>query len=192
MKLLILGHSYVRDLKTLNIERYMVDQKSVEIEYSTIPGASYDTYLDNPDLLKNNLKNKPDVIVVILGGNSINRDITNYETFKKCRAFYTLLRAEAAHATIISAQVELRFYSTPNRFGCPPPEEFRKKRNELNKFLNRLKLKDFMLIIAGPGRLDNEQYYKDEVHLNKTGLRVYASILKTTVAFALQKIKERK
>ena len=62
-----------------------------------------------------------------------------------------------------------------------------KKRDKLNKFLNVLKLKDHMLLIAGPGRLDNRRYYKDEVHLNKEGIRLYMTLLRAAVVFVLDK-----
>lgn len=189
MNLLVLGHSFARDLQSLGLSSFAADHRNITVKFSTHPGANYDTFIENPSRLKQALVDKPDIIVVILGGNSIKRDVTNFEVFKKCRTFYELLRVEAPTAVVISAQIELRFYKTPNRFGCPGPEDFKKKRNELNKFLNKLKLKNFMLIVAGPGRLDNQQYYRDEVHLNQTGLKVYSSILKTTVSYALQKIR---
>lgn len=191
IKVLVFGHSYVRDLESLNCKHINIDQRPVDIEYLSFPGADYDTFIEKPTLLQKVSSHNPDFIVVILGGNSIKRDLSNFELFHKCRTFYNLLRDTIPSTTIISAQVELRFYETPNRFGAPSLELYRKKRNELNKFLNRLKKKDYMLIIAGPGRLDHETYYKDSVHLNKSGLRVYLAILKSTVSYAVQKNKSK-
>lgn len=191
MKLLIFGHSYVRDLATLNVNSMTFDQRPIEIKYVSFPGANFDKFVEKPSLLNEIVSNKPDVIVVILGGNSIHKDVPNFVLFNKCKAFYQLLRNKLPNATIIASQVELRFYSTPNKFGSPSADEFKKKRNELNKCLNRLKTKDYLLIIAGPGRLDNKAYFKDDVHMNRAGLRVYLAILKTTVAYALEKNKSK-
>lgn len=192
MKLLIFGHSYVRDLKSLNQYSLRYDQQNINISYASYPGATFDTFLKDSTKVSNTLsENNPDVIVVILGGNDINRDITNYELFKKCREFYELLRRLAPSAIIIAAQVESRFYKTPNVHSAPAPDEFQKKRKALNKYIHRLKTKDNLLIIAGPGRLDNKTYYRDQVHLNSAGLRNYLSILKTTVDFALRTAKQK-
>lgn len=166
------------------------EQQSVNINYKYFPGANYSTFLSDNSLLLQSIVDKPEVVVVILGGNSISRDVTNFEVFKQCRAFYKLLRDHLPNSRIIAAQIELRFYETPNRFGAPGPEDFRKRRNQLNRFLQTLKLKDNLLIIAGPGRLDNQQYYKDSVHLNKVGLRVYMSILKTTIDYSLRNVRK--
>lgn len=190
MKLLVFGHSYVRDLAKLNVNQMMIEQRSVEIKYVSKPGASYESINKQPELLTEAITYKPDVVIIILGGNSIIRDRANYEIFRECRSFYQLLRSELPNAIVISAQVELRFYDTPNKFGAPSIELFRQKRSELNRFLNRLKLKNNVLIIAGPGRLDNESYYRDGVHLNNSGLRVYMAILKSTVCYAVQKSKQ--
>lgn len=191
MKLLVLGHSYVRDLATLGVNNLAFGHTSIDVTYSAHPGAGYDKFLENPTLLTESLECKPDIVVVILGGNSILRDVTNFELFHKCRTFYELLRRELPQATIIAAQIELRFFDEPNRFGVPRAEIFKKRRNELNKYLNRLKLKNNMLIIAGPGRLDHKEHNRDEVHLNRQGLRVYMSILKSTVLFVLDNRKFR-
>lgn len=192
MNLLILGHSYVRDLKSLNQHSLKYDQQEILISYSSYPGATFDTFLKDSSKLSDPLRQyKPDIIVVVLGGNDINRDVTNHELFKKCREFYELLRGLAADAIIIAAQVESRFYKTPNVHSAPAPVEFQQKRKTLNKFIHRLKTKDNLLIIAGPGRLDHQTYYRDSVHLNSAGLRNYMSILKTTIDFALGAAKRR-
>lgn len=186
MKVLVFGHSYVRDLQNLGVKCMKYEQQTVEIDYKYFSGANYSTFLSDNSPLLQSIAHKPEVIVVILGGNSISRDVTNFELFKQCRAFYKLLRDNLPHSRIIAAQIELRFYDTPNRFGAPGPEDFRKRRNGLNRFLQSLKLKDNLLIIAGPGRLDNKDYYRDNVHLNHAGLRVYMSILKTTIDYSLK------
>ena len=187
MKLLILGHSYVRDLSKLGVSYITHERNVIDVKYVAYPGASYDLFLRDPSKLTAALSYNPDIVVVVLAGNAIHRDISNYELFNKCKSFYQLLREELPNAIIISAQTELRFYNTVNAFGAPKADEYRKKRDKLNKFLNALKLKDHMLLIAGPGRLDNRRYYKDEVHLNKVGIRLYMTLLHAAVVFVLDK-----
>ena len=188
MKLLLFGHSYVRDLSNLGILNFRVNQFDISVKYLYWPGAGYKKFLDNPSLIAEAVKYKPDIVVVILGGNSIRRDIGNHELFDHCRKFYTILRDLTPDSLIIPAQVQLRRYSRePRKLEYPQFRIFKQKRNSLNQFLKRLKLKDNLLIIAGLGRLDSVEYYKrDGVHLNAEGLRVYMAILKTTVAYAIE------
>ena len=185
MKILVFGHSYVRDLASLRVDSLNWQSQTLRIEYKSFPGAGYERFLDSPALLESLLTSKPDIIIVILGGNSITRDIVNHELQARCKRFYQLLRQSAPNAILIPAQVELRRYSPNRRFDNPPAEIFKQKRNSLNQFLKRLRLKDRLLIIAGPGRLDDNRYYRDGVHLNTAGLRVYMNILKSTVVYAL-------
>ena len=191
MKLLIFGHSYVRDLRNLNIFKFHFEDITIDIKYSFWPGASYKKFLDNPETLKSIVQYKPDITIVILGGNAILKSVGAYELQHQCRQFYKLLRCLIPDSLIIAAQVELRTYKPENRFGSPLPAEFKRKRNNLNTFLKRLKLVDNLLIIAGPGRLDNPIFYRDGIHLNRRGLSIYFSILKSTVKFALNKRKQK-
>ena len=89
------------------------------------------------------------------------------------------------NAIVISAQVEVRFYNEGNRFGAPTYQNFKSIRNAFNTYLKRMKYKDNILIIAGSGRLDNRDYYRDQVQLNRQGLLTYMSIIKTTVSYVL-------
>ena len=49
-------------------------------------------------------------LVEIVGGNSIKCHVSNLEIYKVAREFYATLKGKHPDATIISAQVELRFY----------------------------------------------------------------------------------
>ena len=84
---------------------------------------------------------------------------------------------------IIAAQAELRFYEHGNKWNAPTEEQYKKRRDDLNKFLNRLKIKDGVLIIAGTGKLDNKIYYRDAVHLNSTGIGKYFNLLQCTSVY---------
>ena len=127
MKLLILGHSYVRDLSKLGVSYITHERNVIDVKYVAYPGASYDLFLRDPSKLTAVLSYKPDIVMVVLAGNAIHRVISNYELFNKCKSFYQLLREELPNAIIISAQTELRFHNTVNAFGAPKGDEYRKK-----------------------------------------------------------------
>ena len=124
MKLLILGHSYVRDLSKLGVSYITHERNVIDVKYVAYPGASYDSFLGDPSKLTAALSYNPDIVVVVLAGNAIHRDISNYELFNKCKSFYQLLREKLPNAIIISAQTELRFYNTVNAFGAPKADEY--------------------------------------------------------------------
>lgn len=190
MKLLIFGHSYVRDISNLGRLSFEVENTKVSVKYIYYPGAGYEKILNNPSILLDSLENyKPDILVTILGGNSITKYKSNTELFELCKCFYKLIRDNCPDLIIIPAQIELRFYSEENRFNSPTESDYRYQRNCLNKFLNRLKTKNHLLMIAGIGRLDHRVFYRDEVHLNKYGLTKYFDYIRYTVAYAIRSAK---
>ena len=137
MKLLILGHSYVRDLSSLGIFNFSHDQTNIEVKYSSFPGANYGYFLKNPSIISETVSYKPDIVIVILGGNSILRDLTKYELFHQCRSFYQILRKELPSSIIVPAQIETRFYKLGNKYGALTGEKYRLRRNELNKVFSK-------------------------------------------------------
>ena len=143
-----------------------------------------------PEHLDKISDSKPDIVVAIIGGNSIVNSSTNHEICEKLREFYKILRSKLPQTLIIAAQIEQRFYKENNRYNAPLEEEFKQRKNSMNKCLNRIKEKDNLLIISGKNRLEDSQYYKrDGIHLNDCGLKVYMQILKTTVTYALNNRK---
>ena len=188
MKLLIIGHSYVKSLSKLNVKNFSVGEHTVEVKYLYKSGASYSTILDKSSYLDQAEEYNPDFVLVVLAGNSLSNSCPNKKIYEQIREFYLVLRARLPNSIIISAQVELRYYAENNRWNCPTESEFRKRRSSVNKFLNRLKLKNYVLNISGPGRLDNPKYYKrDGVHLNEKGVKLYFSLIKSTVRYIVEK-----
>lgn len=186
MHIVILGHSYVRDLRDFSARVGGNRVRGWTIDYCCKPGASYDTYVKNPELLERALVRNPDILVVILGGNSISNDRTNTQVLNSCLSFYTLLRSKY-QGIVVSSQVELRFYKPNNKFAAPQSDIFKRRRNRVNKFLYKSNFNDAVLMIAGPGRLDNRKYYRDSVHLNERGLGLYSHFLHETVEYCLFK-----
>ena len=132
------------------------------MEYSYRAGASYDTYLNHPDLLGDAENFNPHYIIVILAGNSINDAISTGELYQKCRDFYQLLRDRLPDATIIAAQPEMRYYQEGNKWGAPTELDYKAKRNAFLSFLRRFKGKDSILLVGGPNCLDNQNYYRHD------------------------------
>ena len=151
MKLLIIGHSYVKSLSKLNVKNFSVGEHTVEVKYLYKSGASYSTILDKSSYLDQAEEYNPDFVLVVLAGNSLSNSCPNKKIYEQIREFYLVLRARLPNSIIISAQVELRYYAENNRWNCPTESEFRKRRSSVNKFLNRLKLKNYVLNISGPG-----------------------------------------
>ena len=188
-KVLIFGHSYARDLKTFDSR---ICGPLIQTNYKFIPGSSFTTYNENNKLIESAVAYGPDIVCVILGGNSITNVIPKAELFVNCRTFYETLRSELdkvnPDALIVAAQAELRFVSVPNKHETPGPEEFRLKRNYFNNYLSKLKTKDYLIVVGGPAKLDHQCYYKaDGIHMLPEGLKIYASIIKSTLSFIISK-----
>ena len=71
MKLLILGHSYVRDLSKLGVSYITHERNVIDVKYVAYPGASYDLFLRDPSKLTAALSYNPDIVVVVLAGNAM-------------------------------------------------------------------------------------------------------------------------
>ena len=188
MKALLIGHSYVKDLFRLNIDKIdLLDHTSVDLHFKFLSGAKYRNFLDDLAWLTEAKNIKPDIIVAIIGGNDIVNSISMTELHDHCREFFRFLRFHFPSTRIIAAQVELRFYPSDNRFGCPSQAEYDLRRKSLNTFLKRLKTKDCILQVQGHGRLDDKNLYRDEVHLNTVGLYRYFGFVKHTIQYCFNK-----
>ena len=70
MRLAVFGHSYVRDLSTLNNFRLEFGSDlRLEVSYFGFAGARFTTFLDNPEFLSDLIAYRPHYVVVI--GNSL-------------------------------------------------------------------------------------------------------------------------
>lgn len=187
MRLLIFGHSYVRSFARTNIFNFQYGEVTVNVKYSYYPGVNYRKVLDNPHILTDTiLTYNPDFLICIVGGNSISTNSTSAELCRDCRRFYELIRSLSSDLIIIPAQIELRYYELGNKFNSPTFYQYKKKRDALNKFINKLKIKNHILMVGGPSRLDHKVFYsQDGVHLNKYGIKKYMLYIKNTIDFAI-------
>ena len=182
MKLAIFGHTYVTHLFFLKIEKFEFDNVTIEIEYFDYPGATFSKFLDDPSLLNGIKDYDPDFVVVILGGCDITLDMKVSETKENCRLFYEKFRITLPTAKIFACQIELRFYPVNNKNNCPTLKRYKTIRNGLNKFMQNLKSKDSMLLIAGEKNLDNsDNYHTDGIHLSIEGNQVLMDLIKNCI-----------
>ena len=157
----------------------------VQTRYVFQGGASYETYLNSPELLSRIGQESADIVVVILAGNSIKDSVTIQQIYEKATLFYRRLRIIFPSAILVAAEVERRFYELRNHWGCPVGPEYERRRQAINTFLKRFKEKQHLLRVAGPRRLDNQDLYRDQVHLTNKGLDRYWKMIIATVDYVI-------
>ena len=75
----LIGHSYVRDLKNLDISEICVDDKfKVQFKYIFKPGATISYFCGHN--LNSLFAYKPDVVFIVLGGNDLRADLDIHDT----------------------------------------------------------------------------------------------------------------
>ena len=68
-KVTLFGHSYIRDLSSLEIRHLHVDKDyKVELRYLFRPGATIDYYYSVPGSYEHLFLDSPDVVFIFLGG----------------------------------------------------------------------------------------------------------------------------
>ena len=145
MKVLIVGHSYVRDLARLQgwhqNSRVTLDNNTVvslEYQFQSYPGKDFDHFLNHPELFNRIGGAYPDIIVVILGGNAIVSNLSNSDLRGLIRAFYGKLNEVLYDGCIrIAMQVEPRRPRSNNRHGAPTYALYSRRRNIANSYYNR-------------------------------------------------------
>ena len=199
MKVLVVGHSYARDLKSvfpvldnLSLELKNEEKVHFDLRFLAYPGKDYRYFLDHPELFELIKDAKPDIIVIILGGNSIVASKTNSQINQEIRLFYTHLKTVLGKDCIrLAVQIEARFALPNNPFGTPLAEEYNQRRNVINNYVNknmkRAKLVDGIISLGGVGFLNNESEYRDGVHLKQTGLLKYQIAFLHGIQYALNK-----
>ena len=160
MKLLILGSSLCRDLYELDESRlYTVNGTNIYFRYSFHRGKSFDYFLDNPKTLVSILKHKgeiPDIVLVILGGNSISSNTPIEKIYSKAREFYSSLKSKLSllnpQAKIIASEIPMRFVYN-NFKNTPRPEIFRNIRHRVNLKIKNIKSKVQFIKFAKPSTI---------------------------------------
>lgn len=110
------------------------------------------------------------------------------EIYEDCTKVYQILREKLPNTCIIAAQIENRFYRSSGSYhNSPSSDQFDYLRRYFNRFLKNKNFKDCVLQVQGPDRLDDQKFYRDEVHLNSEGLSRYFNIIRNTLSYAYTK-----
>ena len=174
---LIIGHSYVRDVK-----RSAIFPADYNAEYLFKPGATFETFLNSYHNVEDFIDFEPAFVVVVLGGN----DLSCYSVSKvksNSIKFFTFLKNTFSSARLLVTQIEPQFYHLNNRFTSP--ENYRNKSNIINRFWARQTHNHtFNLItVQGPLALTQRDLYRsDGVHLNEHGLTLLVTRMVTVIA----------
>ena len=194
MRVLIFGHSYVRDLLALgdwNRQVRLSTGKLVDLEFlfRYYSGKDFDYFLDKPEPFQAIKDLNPDMIVVILGGNLIVNGISNSNIKLMADNFYCHLQKFLRPDCVrFAAQVEPRFVISGNNYGTPEAEEFERRRRQVNNFFNTiLKKKNYVdYLVFALKSSDKDLYKPDGVHLNNEGLKRYRDTLLGSLVYALE------
>lgn len=195
MKILVFGHSYVRDLSRFGpwdceLELENGEKVPTSFEFKAYPGKDFAYFLSNPGEVSKILDVDPDVVIVVLGGNSVTAALSNIQINEQARAFYTLLKAAVKPSCLkLAVQVEPRFVSSGNRHRVPEASEFNRRRQTLNNYLNknlkRQGLVDRVILLGSVNYLNHPQYFRDGVHLSGAGLERYKETVLDGLRYAL-------
>ena len=159
MNLLLIGHSYVRDL-VKEIPVFETAENTIEVSGICKSGGTYKDFLNIPNQWSRIEAQRAYIIVVVLAGNSITKLVTISQIHSSSTLFYRRLRSQYPAAKIISAQVEPRFSKAGNKQGCLVGTEFHQHigRVAINNFLKAMKIQDHILMVGGPNHLDNPRF----------------------------------
>ena len=133
----------------------------------------------------------PDIIVVILGGNSISDKHSNAEINDLAPEFYNKLKqAVRSDCLKLAVQIEPRFVDAGNKFGTPEAEEYNRRRtvvnNYVNKSLKKYGLVDNVMLLGPVSYLRAPKYFSDRVHLRTEGLKMYKEAVLGGLEYALE------
>ena len=198
MRVLVLGHSYVRHLRqtgpgwqAINLVNRDGTTVCPEISFDAHPGKDFAYFLEDEARLNSITRVDPDVLVIILGGNSITPNSQSGDLRQLARAFYKKVgELVRPSCIVIAAQVEQRFYSTYDiqHRGRPTCEQYKRMRTHLNNFLNRnLKkagLIDFVICLGSAGYINNASNFVDGVHLTRPILASYRTTILKSIQYA--------
>ena len=198
VEVVILGSSHVLNLgdhvcgpgKTNDHEPksliYQVGDTSVRVWFAGHSGASYRTYIDNPNLFNGDLLPRPQIVVALVGGNTITKRNSQDVCLQYCRRFYESLRDRLPpHVTIIASEIFMRY-----RYNChrtPAPEIYRYYRDKINQRLGTLNsCWNQLLRLSGDHNLDDVRLTGgDGVHLLPAGLDRLWDKIQDSIQFAL-------
>ena len=194
MKVLVYGHSYVRDLHQLCDWRqalsYRGQQIRADFAFRYFPGKDYEFLLNQPQEFEIVKSVNPDYLVIVLGGNSVVNNKTNGDVKALMLQFYQKLNTALPQTIKLAVQIEPRYYAANNTLQAPMAEEFNKRRQILNNYMNKqLKKKgliNHVVILGSAGNLTADSY-RDGVHLTAEALQEYQAAILRSLSYAMEK-----
>lgn len=197
MKVLIFGHSFVRDLLCLgdwNREVELEDgsKENLEFLFRYYSGKDFDYFLSHLETFEVIKNINPDAIVIVLGGNLIVDANSNSAIKLLATDFYNQLKQVIRPECIkFATQIEPRFCKKGNRFGTPEAEEFNRRRTQINNHfgsvLKKRKLVDYLVFIREDFKYSPELYKPDGIHLSKEGLELLKGSVIGGIVYALNR-----
>ena len=196
MKILLFGYSYVRHLERLgnrDREFSLTSGKKVDCKFlfKSHPGKDYEYLLNNPQEFEIVRLINPDIIAVILGGNSISDKHSNTEINDLASEFYNKLKQVVRSDFLrLAVQVEPRFVDAGNKFGTPEAEEYNRRRTVVNNYVNKrfkkFGLVDNVILLGSVNYLRDPKYFSDGVHLKTDGLKMYKEAVLGGLKYVLE------
>ena len=174
-------------------ELSLISGKKVDCKFlfKSHPGKDYEYLLSNPQEFEIVRLINPDIVVVILGGNSISDNHSNTEINDLASKFYNKLKQVVRPDCLkLAVQIEPRFVDAGNKFGTPEAEEYNRMRTVVNNYVNkRLKkygLVDNVILLGPVNYLRDLKYFSDGVHLKTEGLQMYKKAVLGGLEYALE------
>ena len=188
LTVLVMGSSLVEGLEKFDKEKVhrLKCGRYVRLIYRGFSGYSFGNFTSPQGIALTNglLQCQPDFVLTIMGANSISTLVTVGAVTAEASQFFYMLRdmfkTINPQGQIIASQLPLRFVRDPrNKHHTPSPKVFKRFRDRVNAKLCSLKTIDHILAIGGPGRLDDERFFKkDKVHLKPRGLDFQLQLIK--------------
>ena len=172
-KVCLAGHSYIRDLRNLDISEISVDDRfQVQFKYIFKPGANipYFSHINNLEPL---FSFAPDIVFLFLGGNDLRLDFDIHDTISQYKLLVQSIASNLPEAVIICSYIEPRFAEANSRFNSPDPSTYKALAKKFNNWLQRWDLPYRKLLTWGRNRFENRNLFKyDLVNLNEEGIKL--------------------
>lgn len=193
LKVLLLGHSYVRDLaETKPPIRSIVLNNGFRLNLSffSIPGATIPELLLLNSYLPYIKDLQPDIIILVIGGNDLKHTIQFHELKNQFQELCLKLQNLPGIRLVVGTEVEQRWGpSVPNQSHWSkivPYSCWSTVRNTINKHLKKFYYTDGFVWVVGPNKLNFEGYFDDDgVHLNVNGRLKYLELIGRSVKVIL-------
>lgn len=178
-RILLFGHSYIRDLSNLGHKEIVIDNKfTLEFEYLSKPGGTVAHFFKNKGVLDPLIASAPDILFIFLGGNDLRTDWDIHETIYNYKNLVLYLSSKLSGVPIICAYVEPRFAEPGGFYHTPDEYLYKSYARTFNNWLKNFDVPYRKFLTWGSNRLENKQLFKaDGIHLKKEGLLILWELL---------------